>query len=297
MNLPCSVVQDLLPLYAEGLASEDSRALVEAHLAECGGCRKTLADLQTPPAPSPLDVMPMQTVKKMLRRQLWLAVALTLCLVIAAASVFIGWLCRGTPLPYSGDLVTIVKNADGSLDAVFSQPVSWVRCENRYRPEAGLYCAVITCEGASPLSRRMGPGLSQVLHLTQPGERCDLVFYENNAVDGEHILLWGQKPAGWGGWYTLSRLTLNYYVLLAALSAAGLGLLWLLLRKKQAGRVFMYLSVLFLCWLAGHFLIVGGSRVDYYAVPFCFSLICCTAAALFGAFCSTLALVRLRRQA
>ena len=140
-------------------------------------------------------------------------------------------------------------------------------------------------------------GLSQVLHLTQPGERCDLVFYENTAVDGEHILLWGQKPAGWGGWYTLSRLTLNYYVLLAALSAAGLGLLWLLLRKKQAGRVFMYLSVLFLCWLAGHFLIVGGSRVDYYAVTFCFSLICCTAAALFGAFCSALALVRLQRQA
>ena len=68
MNLPCSVIQDLLPLYAEELTSADSRALVEAHLAECGGCRKALADLQTPPAPAPLDVMPMQTVKKMLRR-------------------------------------------------------------------------------------------------------------------------------------------------------------------------------------------------------------------------------------
>lgn len=45
-KLPCDVVQDLLPLYVDGVCSADSRQLVDAHLAECDDCRKVLADLQ-----------------------------------------------------------------------------------------------------------------------------------------------------------------------------------------------------------------------------------------------------------
>lgn len=45
-KLPCDVVQDLLPLYVDGVCSADSRQLVEAHLAECDDCRRVLADLQ-----------------------------------------------------------------------------------------------------------------------------------------------------------------------------------------------------------------------------------------------------------
>lgn len=45
-KLPCDVVQDLLPLYVDGVCSADSRQLVDAHLAECDDCRRVLADLQ-----------------------------------------------------------------------------------------------------------------------------------------------------------------------------------------------------------------------------------------------------------
>lgn len=45
-KLPCDVVQDLLPLYVDGVCSADSRQLVEAHLVECNDCRAMLADLQ-----------------------------------------------------------------------------------------------------------------------------------------------------------------------------------------------------------------------------------------------------------
>ena len=48
MNLPCSVIADLLPIYAENLASTESRALVEAHLQTCTDCRKRLEKLKTP---------------------------------------------------------------------------------------------------------------------------------------------------------------------------------------------------------------------------------------------------------
>lgn len=35
----CNVIQDLIPLYAEGLTNEDSTALVEQHLTECSECQ------------------------------------------------------------------------------------------------------------------------------------------------------------------------------------------------------------------------------------------------------------------
>ena len=41
----CDVVQDLLPLYHDGVLSDASRCLVAAHLEECPQCRQMLAAL------------------------------------------------------------------------------------------------------------------------------------------------------------------------------------------------------------------------------------------------------------
>lgn len=49
----CKIIEDLLPLYAEGLCSEESRAAVEAHIAECENCSEKLRLLKTD-VPSPV---------------------------------------------------------------------------------------------------------------------------------------------------------------------------------------------------------------------------------------------------
>lgn len=46
MKLECDVIRDLLPLYAEKLASPASSALVEQHLAECPACRAELEQME-----------------------------------------------------------------------------------------------------------------------------------------------------------------------------------------------------------------------------------------------------------
>ena len=38
----CGVIQDLLPLYVDGAAGEESRALVEEHLRSCPVCHREL---------------------------------------------------------------------------------------------------------------------------------------------------------------------------------------------------------------------------------------------------------------
>ena len=47
MNLPCKVVEDLLPMYYDCLCSEESATLVERHLKTCPGCSHMLAQLRT----------------------------------------------------------------------------------------------------------------------------------------------------------------------------------------------------------------------------------------------------------
>jgi len=295
MKLPCAVIQDLLPLYAEDLTSDVSRTLVEEHLPACADCRKQLEELKAPMPQQIPCAVPMQQVRTMLKKQLWLAVLLTVCVMVILSSLLIRYLLQSTPLPYSEDLVTIQQNEDGSLDAVFNCTLDWAWYENQRDSETGTRYIVISCEGASPLYRWATGKKSDVLHLTEPGERCDVIYYENNAVDGEHIRIWGAEPAGWGHAYTLPRLTLNYYVVIAGIAALLCGLFRLLLRRCRAGRFFAYAVVFFLCYGLGHLLIVGNAPVVFNRVTWYFVLIWCCAAALFGAFCSVLALRRLHK--
>ena len=46
-KLPCDIIQDLLPSYADGLTSPASSKTIEAHLAECQTCAAAYAAMQT----------------------------------------------------------------------------------------------------------------------------------------------------------------------------------------------------------------------------------------------------------
>lgn len=296
MKTSCSVIQDLLPLYAEDLTGEDSRALVEEHLDECESCKQSLEELKEAKPQHFHEAIPMQQVKKLLQKQLWLSVLLTACVVAAIAMVFIGWMLRDTPIPYSEEAIAIRENEDGSIDAVFDQPLGWAWYGLQYDRETGLYYIELSCEGACPLYRWTSPEDSYVLPLVRPDEHCDYIIYENNAVDGEHILIWGELPPDYGHAYTLRRLTLNYYSLLAGIAALLTGVLWLLFRKRTAGKVLGGVALLCLCYLAGHFLIVGNENIIYTHMPRYFLLICGCTIALWGAAMAFLTLRKLGRQ-
>ena len=51
MKISCDVVQDLLPLYHDGVCSKDSSEIVDTHLQNCEICKKMLTDMDS-------DVMP-----------------------------------------------------------------------------------------------------------------------------------------------------------------------------------------------------------------------------------------------
>ena len=86
-NLHCNVIQDLLPLYADDVVSEESRKLVEHHLECCPECRQTLGEIQTSiPIPQHTDDTALKIIKKKQQfRGLRIALIAALCVALLLA--------------------------------------------------------------------------------------------------------------------------------------------------------------------------------------------------------------------
>ncbi|MBR1592831.1 MAG: zf-HC2 domain-containing protein [Ruminococcus sp.] len=63
-EIPCGVIQDLMPLYNEGLCSEDSIMLVEEHLQTCEECREIYGQLDIPTVRKQSEPSEAETFKK-----------------------------------------------------------------------------------------------------------------------------------------------------------------------------------------------------------------------------------------
>ena len=46
MKIDCEVIRDLLPLYADDACSQESRKMVDEHLAECSACSRQLEQIR-----------------------------------------------------------------------------------------------------------------------------------------------------------------------------------------------------------------------------------------------------------
>lgn len=77
----CGIVKDLLPLYAEDMASEESAAFVKTHLETCEDCRKNYEEMKAPVEAEP--AAPLKTVRKAVKKRGLLIAGVIACLVAA----------------------------------------------------------------------------------------------------------------------------------------------------------------------------------------------------------------------
>ena len=96
MNLPCEIVRDLLPSYADGLTCETTNDALRAHLDGCAACRDALSAMRAPeaaPLPEP-DRRELDFLKKTRRRNRRIVLssllaALALAVGLLAIRVFV----------------------------------------------------------------------------------------------------------------------------------------------------------------------------------------------------------------
>ena len=79
MKVPCSVIQDLLPLYHDSVCSPESCALIEEHLKDCEACQEEFHKLEERALPQAVKEeekhksQGLKKVKRTLRRR-WVKV-------------------------------------------------------------------------------------------------------------------------------------------------------------------------------------------------------------------------------
>lgn len=85
--LPCELIQDILPLYHDGVCSDTSRKLVDSHLETCEKCKAVLegmtAEMEMPKLEAN-EAKPLKRIRARQRRRTWL-----LGLVIGLAVFFL----------------------------------------------------------------------------------------------------------------------------------------------------------------------------------------------------------------
>ena len=93
MNITCNIIRDLLPLYAEDMVSEDSRALVDEHLCTCDSCTKELAELKkAPKVPVEVETTSLKRVEDTIRKRKLLTAEtdmMTQVAVLVTGSIFV----------------------------------------------------------------------------------------------------------------------------------------------------------------------------------------------------------------
>lgn len=97
--MTCEVIRDLLPLCADGVASDESRAAVEEHIQTCGECRALYESMcvpmeaqEAPQEPDYMDAVRRQ--KKENRRFFLLAYGITLGVLLLLVA---GWKLKNMP--------------------------------------------------------------------------------------------------------------------------------------------------------------------------------------------------------
>ncbi len=319
MRKECSIVRDLLPLYAEDMVSADTGAFVKEHLEGCEACRAEYERMKHPQgrAESPErengtegeagaekftvreEVAPLVNIKRKLRKK---KVQTILCTGLFLVAVFVSaFACLSIPVyfPYEADLFTIKDNGDESITIVFDERVTdYLLVTDAYNcAEEGITEGMGTYQieaWTSLWSKWFSKGSAQSVTIQKGVDEEISVYYTSN--DGhEDVCIYGE-PITSGGVVTLPRLVLGYYFVLAVVCAAVLLVIWFFVRRKTKGKAVIE-TILFypISYCIAH-IIIAGHRPSSYAAQRDFLFIVFVSILIYGGMLLARSIYRERKE-
>ena len=331
MNKDCSIVQDLLPLYAEDMLREETKDFVDGHLAQCAACRAELDALKADVKPAPVSAQPLRDLKRQLRRKKLTAVLLAVTLALTLATAGFAYLTAPQYLPYSETEWAISRSpsaladdgsaADGlsdlsgaeSISVSLLVPVSGAEVTSTQDPDSGktvyfitawrtpldTWCGTFDVSDTGDHAQREANALLDALGETESARtlftldatNCTAIYYSPNNGQDD-VLLCGSRD---GGVISLPRLALGCYVLLSLTLFITLGIAFFICRRKKVGKMLGYLALIPASYLAGH-LLVKGFTTTSYQMQRDFSLIVFAAVLIYSAVLLALSLLQQKRE-
>lgn len=283
MRNECSIIRDLLPLYTENMVTSDTADFVEEHLKSCEACRKEYEQAREPQPPQELsDAAPLLKLRRKLKLKRIQTIALTAVFVTALLVSAFAVLDAPVYLPYSEGLVTLQPLGATDLLLTFDEEVTDFSCTLYEDPDGGnfYYCDI---EAWSSLWDKWFSQGKGSLSATVPSEHAKpivAVYIPNDGTENVCIAKYNpdvenkiEKNADYKNVIALPRLSLGYYLMLAAAALVIMGILWLLTGKKAGLRVWVERIGLYpVAYIISH-CIVSGVNWASYSLPRDFFLI------------------------
>lgn len=272
MKNECSIVRDLLPLYAESMVSPETASFMEEHLKDCEHCRKEYERLKAPCAvPAQNDSAPLLMLQKKMAAKRLRTIVLTAVFAVALLVSAFAVLDAPVYLPYTEELLAVEPVGENGLQITFDPSVTDFNYTVYQDPDGGnfYYCDVEAWY--SLWDRWFSGGEEQRTAVVFPAKPYPVtVMYCPN--DGtESTCVYGE--AGEGGSIALPRLALGYYLILAVLALAVLFVAWFVAKGRPRQRVWIERIMLYpVSYLISHG-IVAGFRVISYSLVRDFRLI------------------------
>ncbi len=212
----CDMIRDLLPLYADGVCSEESRKYVNEHLAACPECTEMLKKINQKVAiAAETDISAVKKIKKRLKFGK-VAVAL-ICTVLAAAALFGGYMYAVTDcsMDYekynlaenvwveedeSGKLWFCMKGNAAALSAYVYPTVSSkngghmsYKGQEFDRMQKAGYGYTLKMLRIAKLEPFQIPQKELRFEITRDLKDISYIFYYDD-VNNQEYVLWGEKP-------------------------------------------------------------------------------------------------------
>lgn len=292
MKISCDVIQDLLPLVAENLASAASTQLVQEHIAMCPACKEQYQRLQSTISAGDLQPcqgkMALDAVKSELKNRRRTIVCLAASLVFFVLFTIFAQLTAPRYFSYSEDLISIRQSENGEVYGTFASEVTAYQSQI-YEGENGALEMELTA-WTTAWDKLFGKGV-QTVQISSIQQPVDVVWYCGNAQ--EAVVIYG--PPQEGGMISLPRMVLGYYVIGAAIVAVALWAFWLVLRRHAAGKITQRLALAPTAYLIGH-LCIKGFQVQSFWASRDFVMILIAGAAAYLVMTMGMRLIRQRRQ-
>lgn len=306
MRNECNIIRDILPLYAENMVSSDTGAFVEEHLKSCEACREEYEKTREPqPTQEISDAAPLLKLRRKMKVKKIQTIALTAVFVITLLVSAFAVLDAPIYLPYSEGLVTPEQLGDKGMLLTFSEEVTDFDCTVYEAPDGGdfYYCDIQAwtslwdkwfSQGKGRLSATVTTGNTKPVFAVYVPNDCSenvcIARYDPNAKNQiEKITEYMNTTA-------LPRLSLGYYLILAAAALAVSVIVWFLTRNKAELRVWAERVGLYpAAYIISHYIVSGNSWTSY-SLPRDFSLIVFISVLLYSGLLLAHSIWRLKRE-
>lgn len=272
MKNECSIVCDLLPLYAEDMVSEDTAEFVKEHLGNCPTCRAELEKLRKPVQPvaaqhvPDIDAEPLKRLKKALLMEKVQAILCTAAVLLALMLSGLSFLTAPEYFAYSQELVAVTEGANGEATISFSSEITNYKLQRIADPadkQTVYHLEVWTCAWDRMFSK---PGAQDVTVKPENGHELLIYFTQfiNQSSSNSAVCIYGEIEPDSGGWMALPGLSMGYWLAINIVLLVILGVIWLNLRKKEKPRRLVERLILIpIAYMLGHLCVLGFHTLSY----------------------------------